>query len=98
MKKQLVSLALIFAFVSLSFQQVLATYPIVIGLSKFKKEDRDVKNFSGVAAGGPITVIITLGTTEGIRFEGDADAIATLITEVKGNTLFIRPQNSWTSW
>ncbi|RNL50184.1 head GIN domain-containing protein [Pedobacter jejuensis] len=62
------------------------------------EDDRDVRNFNGVAAGGPINVIITLGSTESCRFEGDADAISTLITEVKGNVLIIRPENSWTSW
>lgn len=70
---------------------------ITISSSK-KSDDRDVKNFNGVAAGGPINVIITLGNTESCRFEGDAEAISTLITEVKGNILIIRPQNSWTSW
>ncbi|TKC13219.1 DUF2807 domain-containing protein [Pedobacter polaris] len=98
MKKLFLSFSLILVLTSLSLQSVLASDPIIIGLSKFKKEDRDVKNFSGVAAGGPINVVITLGSTEGLRFEGDADAIATLITEVKGNILIIRPQNSWTSW
>ncbi|TDO22400.1 head GIN domain-containing protein [Pedobacter duraquae] len=61
-------------------------------------EDRTVKNFSGIAAGGPIDVIVTIGNTESVRFEGDADAIATLVTEVRGNVLIIRPQNSWKSW
>ncbi|MDQ7949944.1 MAG: head GIN domain-containing protein [Pedobacter sp.] len=75
-----------------------SAYPIVIKVSKSKKEDRDVKNFTGVAAGGPLTIIVTLGNTEGLRFEGDTEAISTLITEVKGNTLIIRPENSWTSW
>jgi len=61
-------------------------------------DERDVKDFNGVAAGGPIQVRISIGSTEGIRFEGDADAIATLITEVKGHVLIIRPQSSWSSW
>ncbi|HMI04227.1 MAG TPA: head GIN domain-containing protein [Pedobacter sp.] len=62
------------------------------------QDDRNVKNFSGVAAGGPIEVIITLGNTESIKFEGDAAAIATLVTEVKSNVLIIRPSVSWKSW
>lgn len=96
MKKLLISFSLVLVLASLSLQPVVAAYP---SLTKaIKNEDRDVKNFTGVAAGGPINVVITLGNTEGLRFEGDADAIATLITEVKGNTLVIRPQNSWTSW
>lgn len=75
----------------------IAKTEITISSSK-RSDDRDVKNFNGVAAGGPINVVITLGNTESCRFEGDADAISTLITEVKGNVLVIRPQNSWTSW
>ncbi len=98
MKKSFPSFSLIFALAITSFQPVFAADPINIGLSKFKKEDRDVKNFNGVASGGPIDVIITLGNTEGLRFEGDAEAISTLITEVVSNKLVIRPKNSWTSW
>jgi len=62
------------------------------------QDDRTVKNFEGVAAGGPIQVIVTLGNAESIRFEGDAEAISTLVTEVKGKVLIIRPQMSWKSW
>jgi hypothetical protein len=98
MKKISLSFSLILVLACLSLQPVLASSPIVNGLSKFIKQDREVKNFNGVVAGGPINVVITLGNTEGLRFEGDAAAIATLITEVVGNKLIIRPQNSWTSW
>lgn len=62
------------------------------------QDNRDVKNFNGVAAGGPIQVIVTIGASEGLKFEGDAEAIATLVAEVKGNILIIRPKTSWTSW
>lgn len=74
--------------------------PINIGISKAKVKIKgtEVKNFNSVTTGGPLQVIITLGATEGIRFEGDEDAIATLVTEVKGSVLIIRPQISWTSW
>jgi hypothetical protein len=65
---------------------------------KSGQEDRNVKNFNGLAAGGPIEVIITIGNAEGIKFEGDEEAISTLVTEVKGNILIIRPKTSWTSW
>lgn len=57
-----------------------------------------VKDFHGIASGGPIEVMVTIGNTEGIKFEGDADAIATLIAEVKSGILIIRPKNSWKSW
>ena len=97
MMKKIFSILLAAVLFSSSFSAI-ATEPIKVSASKLSDDDRDVKNFSGVAAGGPINVVITLGNTESCRFEGDADAISTLITEVKGNVLIIRPQNSWTSW
>lgn len=60
--------------------------------------DPVVKNFSALACGGSIQVIVTLGNTESLHFEGDAEAIATLVSEVQGKTLIIRPKTSWTSW
>ncbi|KQB99939.1 head GIN domain-containing protein [Pedobacter sp. Hv1] len=98
MKKLFISLSLSVVLLSLSLEPVLASYPVSVSFSKSKKQERDVKNFNGVAAGGPINVVITLGSTEGLRFEGDADAISTLVVEVKGNILVIRPENSWKSW
>lgn len=65
---------------------------------KAANDERTVKNFNGVAAGGPIEVIITIGNTESLRFEGDAEAIGTLVSEVKGEVLIIRPSISWKSW
>ena len=97
MKKLFISLSFILALATTGLQPVLAAVSTVDATIS-KSDERTAKNFNGVAAGGPISVIITLGSTEGVRFEGDADAIATLITEVKGNILIIRPQNSWTSW
>jgi hypothetical protein len=66
--------------------------------SQLPNMQTEVKDFSSVAAGGPIQVIVTLGTKEGVRFEGDAEAISTLLAEVKGDALIIRPKMSWTSW
>src|SRR3954465_2230021 len=75
-----------------------AIEPIIISKTLRVQQDRVVKDFRGLAAGGPIDVIVKMGSTESIRFEGDADAIATLVTEVKSGILIIRPQTSWTSW
>ncbi|TKC65648.1 DUF2807 domain-containing protein [Pedobacter hiemivivus] len=61
-------------------------------------DEREVKNFNGIVAGGPIEVIVKFGDKESLRFEGDKEAIATLVGEVKSNILIIRPQTSWTSW
>ena len=66
--------------------------------SKHSNDDREVKDFNGIAAAGPINVVVTLGSKESCRLEGDAEAIASIITEVKGNVLIIRPKNSITSW
>ena len=71
---------------------------ISISTSKYQKDDREVKDFNGVASAGPINVIVTLGNTESCRLEGDADALASIVTEVKGNVLVIRPKTSITSW
>jgi len=70
----------------------------IISRSNNKSDDREVKNFNGVASAGPINVIVTLGNTESCRLEGDSEAIASIVTEVKGNVLVIRPQTSITSW
>jgi len=77
---------------------VIAKTQISINTSKNNGDDREVKNFNGVAAAGPINVIVTLGNSESCRLEGDADALASIVTEVKGNVLVIRPQTSITSW
>ncbi|MGN8057161.1 head GIN domain-containing protein [Pedobacter sp. 22163] len=77
---------------------VIAKNQISINTSKDNSDDRAVKNFNGVAAAGPINVIVTLGNSESCRLEGDADALASIVTEVKGNVLVIRPQTSITSW
>jgi len=77
---------------------VIAKNQISHNISKNNGDDRDVKNFNGVAAAGPINVIVTLGNSESCRLEGDADALSSIVTEVKGNVLVIRPQTSITSW
>ncbi len=96
MKAKFISLSLIALLMITA--PVLASEPILTNISKLSKQEREVSNYNGIAIAGPIHVIVTLGTTEGLRFEGDAEAISTLVTEVKGNLLIIRPKNSWTSW
>ncbi len=73
-------------------------HPIAFTSSQLQDDERNVKNFNGIGAGGPIDVIVKLGDKESIRFEGDKEAISTLVSEVKGSILIIRPQNSWKSW
>lgn len=93
-----ISIGLTMALALANAAPIHAEQPVNKGISTLQTKDIEVKNFTSVAAGGPIQVIITLGNTESVKFEGDADAIATLVAEVKGSALIIRPQMSWTSW
>lgn len=63
-----------------------------------QNEERQIGNFNGVAVSGSIKAIIKIGTKEHIRLEGDQDAIAQLITEVKDGILIIRPRTKWMDW
>lgn len=89
---------LFFAFALCAGANATTIFPsIAISASK-ASDERIAKDFTGVVAGGPIDVIVKIGMNEGVRFEGDAEAISTLVTEVKGKVLIIRPKTSWTSW
>jgi hypothetical protein len=90
-----ITLGLILASALISNTTVIASKVLP---TQEEKITRVVKNFNAIAAGGPIQVIVTLGTQEGLVFEGDKEAIGSLVTEVKGTALIIRPQMSWTSW
>lgn len=88
-------------FAALLFSTGLKSHPVtpvVPHIASANPDERNVKNFNGIIAGGPIEVVVKLGNTESLRFEGDKEAIATLISEVKGDKLVIRPQTSWVSW
>jgi hypothetical protein len=64
-----------------------------------QQEERTTGSFKGVAAGGSLHVKVTLGNKESVRLEGDADAIADLVTEVKDGILTIRPSTKkWNDW
>ena len=89
---------LLIAAITLSASINVSAKEININLSPTNDDERDVHNFNGIASAGPINVVVTLGSKEGCHLEGDAEAISTIITEVKGNVLIIRPQNSITSW
>lgn len=64
----------------------------------YLQEDRNVGSFSGIAAGGSLNYNVTMGSSESLRFEGDADAIAELVAEVNGSVLEIRPKTKWNDW
>ncbi len=96
MNKQLKTLLVIWCLV-VAYGQGLLAKDLTVVYHQDQKEVQ-VKNFNTVLAGGPIQVIITLGTKESLSFEGDKEAIASLVGEVKGSALIIRPEMSWSSW
>lgn len=100
MDKKYISFSLMLAVMVVTANPAQSEPPVNISVAKVKSQttDVDVRNFNAVAAGGPLQVIVTLGNKEGVRFEGDEEAISTLVTEVKGSALIIRPKMSWTSW
>jgi len=80
------------------------TYSFVVSANapKFNntafQNNRTSGEFKGIAAGGPLNIKITMGTKESIRLEGDAAAIADLITTVENGILTIRPKTKWNDW
>lgn len=62
------------------------------------KQETQVRNFNGISIGGSIKAFIKIGNEESIRFEGDKEAIAELVTEVKDGVLTIKPKNKWNDW
>ncbi|ACU05172.1 head GIN domain-containing protein [Pedobacter heparinus] len=88
-------------FAALLFSASVKSHPVIPVVQKAAaaaSDERTVKNFNGIIAGGPIQVVVKFGNTESLRFEGDKEAISTLVSEVKGDKLVIRPQTSWVSW
>lgn len=62
------------------------------------RQEQQVRDFNGIAIGGPIKAIIKIGSTESLRFEGDQEAISRLKVEVKDGILQITPDNKWNDW
>lgn len=96
MKK--ISTIFILAFFAVT-SVVNATLPKEIAISSRQQEERKVSNFNGIEVGGALKVYVKLGNTESLRLEGDSEAIAELITEVKDGILTIKPKKSqWKEW
>lgn len=85
---------LIFAL-SFTIYKALATPPTI---NSTVYSQTHLGSFNGIIVGGPINVVVTLGDKEDCRFEGDEEAIESLVAQVEGNSLVIRPQVSWKSW
>ncbi|MEJ7694248.1 head GIN domain-containing protein [Daejeonella sp.] len=75
----------------------------VVNSSKtFADETRNVSGFTGITSAGSYNVTITMGNTESLRLEGDAEQIAEIETVVEGGVLKIstkkRTGSSWNNW
>jgi len=89
-----------FAFAALlasSGLQAHASFPAVYHNYELRA-NQDVRNFQGLAVQGPIQVFVKFGNVESLRLEADEDVLASLVSEVRGNVLVIRPKPSVTSW
>lgn len=62
------------------------------------RQERTIGEFKGIAAGGPLTIKLTMGSKESLRMEGDAAAIAELTTEIENGILIIKPKTKWNDW
>lgn len=97
-KKYLALLALLIASSQLDASSTLIT--VVKSKKAAADETRKVSGFTGISSSGSYHVIITMGTTESLRLEGDADHISEIETVVESGTLKIRnnkKSGSWTS-
>ncbi|PST84372.1 DUF2807 domain-containing protein [Pedobacter yulinensis] len=85
------------AFIIILSYSMKAARPTEINNSRPAKQQ--VRDFHGVASGGSIDVVIRLGNSESIRFEGDQEAISELVTEKEDGVLVIRPSSKkWWDW
>lgn len=87
---------LLLAFLSF-FAKASTTTSITMHHS-FVQDERQIGAFKGIAAGGPLNVQVTIGNKESVRLEGDEEAIADLVTEIKDGILIIRPKTKWNDW
>jgi hypothetical protein len=85
------------AMLASSGLQAHTTLPLMVN-NVVLKANPDVRNFQGLAVQGPIQVFVKFGNIESLRLEGDEEVLASLVTEVRGNVLVIRPKPSVTSW
>lgn len=61
-------------------------------------ETRNVSGFTGISSAGSYNVIITMGNSEGLKLEGNAEQIAEIETVVEDGILKIRNKKRTGSW
>ena len=59
------------------------------------KEDRQVASFKALDVSGAFHIFLSQGNTESLTLECDGEHISDVVTEVKGETLFIYLETAW---
>ncbi|SKB82947.1 head GIN domain-containing protein [Daejeonella lutea] len=75
-----------------------ALITVVNSTKSVADETRNVSGFTGITSAGSYNVTITMGNTESLKLEGDADQIADIETVVENGILKIRNKKSTGSW
>jgi hypothetical protein len=70
-----------------------AQWETITGNGNFKKETREVSNFTGVALAGNMNVQLTYGTSRSITIEGDENILPYIETKVEDGMLQVRTKN-----
>ncbi|MES3016420.1 MAG: head GIN domain-containing protein [Bacteroidota bacterium] len=96
LKNYLTILALLVASSHLESYAALIT--VVNSTKAISDETRNVSGFSGITSAGSYNVTITMGNTESLRLEGDAEQIAEIETVVEDGVLKIRNKKRNGSW
>lgn len=60
-----------------------------------QRVNQKVSGFTAVKASSGVDVYLSQGTSESVEVEGEEESLKYLITEVDGNTLVIRMDDSW---
>src|SRR6478672_9046877 len=75
-----------------------ALITVVNSTKSVADETRNVSGFTGITSAGSYNVTITMGNTESLKLEGDAEQIADIETVVENGILKIRNKKSTGSW
>jgi hypothetical protein len=68
-------------------------FSVTQGSGNVISQDRNVSNFSQVSLGGFGELILTQGTSEGLKIEAEDNILPQLTSEVRNNTLYIDFKN-----
>ena len=71
---------------------------LLAGSAWADSETRELDNFTKIAYTLPFEVEFVVADEHFVTLEGDDDTISEIITEVRGDTLSVREEDSWFDW